>query len=134
MANNEKIGKVIKIIDKFNIVVNIGSDDKLNEHEKLEIYQIGPEIFDGEISLGTLDVIKATLMPKNIFPKMSLCTNNEYRKRTITKPNTLSAILQQPEKEEIEEIIPLKISSNSSDIDLSELMTIKVGDLVRFKS
>lgn len=130
-------GKIVKIIDPYNVIINLGYKNSITEGTLLEIYEIGPEIKDEESNYGRLDIIKATIKPKMISEKVSLCTNNEfYLKRIVKTPlqkllNTINA----NETEEIEEIAPLKIAEISKDIvlNLKEAEKIKIGDLVRIK-
>ncbi len=124
-----KQGKVIKIIDDYNILVSLGSDDGVTKDSIFEIYTIGPEIKDlSGVSYGTFDYIKATLIPRMIFPKMALCTNKETVIRTV-KNHTFDLF---PETQ-VEENLPLQIDGSSIDtsIRLSEFSTIELNDLVR---
>ena len=124
-----KQGKILKIIDDYNILVSLGSNDGVTNESIFEIYAIGPEIKDLDgISYGTFDYIKATIVPKVIYPKMTLCRNKETVTKIIRSPifNTFS-------ETQVEEDIPLPIDGKSIDTDirLSEFSTIKLDDFVR---
>ena len=125
-------GKIIKILDNHNVLVSLGEEDGIKSWSLLEVYTLGPEIkdLDGK-SYGNFDIIKATLKPKNIYPKMTLCTNNEL-KDTATA-NLLAGI---PVNYGYEDRKPLKVleSEISDEINLSEAMKIRLGDLVRVVS
>ena len=134
-------GKIVKIIDEYNIIINLGSDDGIKYDTLLEIYEKGPEIRDDKTFYGTLDMIKATIKPKMISQKVSLWTNNDFFLKKIYK-NPQSKLLEQFSKtlpllnnipEEVEVISPLKISHKSTDIsfNLEKSLFIKIGDLVR---
>jgi hypothetical protein len=134
-------GKIVKIIDEYNIIVNLGYDDGIKYDTLLEIYEKGPEIKDNETFYGTLDIVKATIKPKMISQKVSLWTNNDFFLKKIYK-NPQNKLLEQFSKtlplftnipEEVEVISPLKISRKSTDIsfNLEKSLFIKIGDLVR---
>lgn len=118
--------KVVKIINEHLIVINAGANKGLRKGRKLEIYVPGEPIVDPETneSLGTLDLIKATIVVKDLFEKMSVCENDD----SITK-STFSALiaLQGTSYPKNFKVDPLDITGGYSDKD----RTIRVGDLVR---
>ncbi len=72
-----QIGNVIRIIDQFTIIINVGSD-RLSVGDKIQIYETGDEIKDLD---GTvLDVfvhIKDTLTVLQTEKKYSICKKEE---------------------------------------------------------
>jgi hypothetical protein len=75
--------KVIKIIDDYRIVLNVGSNDRVTEGMLFQIIEKqGEEILDPDTgeSYGTLDIVKATLRVIAVYPKMCICTNSKSTK------------------------------------------------------
>lgn len=73
----------------MKIVVNYGKEHNAKSGDKLEIFQVGEEVFDPDTNeiLGTLEIIKAEIKVKNVYEKMSLCESDEY---TRINSSTLS--------------------------------------------
>ena len=119
----EKIYKVIKIIDDTSIVINAGSDDGITTADKFEIFTIGNEIKDpdtGEI-LGTLDTIKDTVSVDNLFPKMCICRDVMVIKGLSNYMNELTKVKYQT----------LNVDVTQISGGLSEDLTIRIGDKAR---
>ncbi|AKC57518.1 hypothetical protein FSDG_00758 [Fusobacterium animalis 7_1] len=156
------MNKVIKIIDAYNILISRDEDFKnIKINSILEIYSEGPEISYENKSYGTLDLVKAELRVKEVFPRMLLCENNKYTKVKVSIPSALREtqtfptkklknifsqaqnsylfglddIYQKDKIQEVEKIVPLKIDEAQIDktINLNESLTIKLGDPVRLK-
>ena len=156
------MNKVIKIIDAYNILISRDENFKnIKINSILEIYSNGPEIFYENQSYGTLDLVKAELRVKGVFPRMLLCENNKYTKVKVSVPSALKEtqtfptkklksifsqaqnsylfglndIYQKDKIQEVEKIVPLKIDETQIDnnIKLNESLTIKLGDPVRLK-
>lgn len=125
---SNKIIKVIKIIDEYNIVINAGSLDGIKEDDLLEIYVKGDSVIDPETQedLGTLDLIKATLLVKKAYDKMSVCGNQSSSKKSLLNP--LNDLMYQHTYDK------LNINFNEIDIGFPDAdTTIHIGDLVRKK-
>lgn len=156
------MSKVIKIIDAYNILISRDESFKnVKINSVLEIYSKGPEIIYENQNYGTLDLVKAELRVKEVFPKMLLCENNKYTKVKVSIPSALKEtqtfptkklknilsqtqnsylfglndIYQKDKIQEVEKIVPLKIDEAQIDktINLNESLTIKLGDPVRLK-
>ena len=135
-----KEGKILKIIDTYNVVVSLGSGDGVKENTLFQVYSIGTEIIDNDgESYGTLDIIKATLKPVAIYQKMTLCTNNEFIKKTLKKPNpasSLARIMDMPNMnpyifEEVEQVVPLVVHEADYSVNFKEKKIIYVNDPVK---
>lgn len=118
-------GKIVKIIDEYRVVVNLGSAS-VKDNQLLEVYQPGQEVTDPETgeALGTLDFIKAKLRVVAVFPKMCVCENKETRNNSL--------LMGLAQSFSYEEKLPLNvratdISGGYDGVDKK----IKVGDLVR---
>ncbi|UOE96045.1 hypothetical protein [Alkalihalobacillus sp. LMS39] len=88
--------KIIKIIDEYMVVVNVGAIDGANIGDLLEIYQIGEEIKDPDTNepLGTLDLIKGKIKIINVYKNFSLCKTAEYLSSPIANVGvTMSKML-----------------------------------------
>lgn len=130
-----KIFKIIKIIDEYNIIVNAGANHNIKEDDKLEVFVIGERIKDPETNedLGTLDTIKASLIVKQVFPKFCICGNSKTTTTTATASlmriaeslSTYNYIATSTEKLKVD---PKEITGGlQSDID----DRLKIGDVVR---
>ncbi len=115
--------KIIKIIDDETIVINAGSENKVNPGDKFEIFDIGEEIRDPDTQeiLGTLDTIKETVEAIHVFPKMCICKH-----RVITKHVSALSLGLETVSSKL-----LNIDSTEISGGLSSDLTIHIGDKVR---
>lgn len=116
--------KVAKIVDEYSVVINQGSNYKIKPGDVFEIYCPGSEIIDPDTgeSLGALDYIKAKIVARDVFPKMSVCHNQD--RESILTANLMSTLVGR--------IAELNVAAE----DISGGYTnydpkIRVGDLVR---
>lgn len=117
--------RIVKIIDEYKVVVNLGSTS-VSEGDILEVYQPGQEVTDPETgeSLGTLDFVKAKLRVIDVFPKMCVCENRDTHQTSLIV--NLSKALTYEEK------LPLNVQTTDISGGYEGLSRkIKVGDLVR---
>ncbi len=121
--------KVIEVISPYEILINAGAEDNIDEFSTYEIYIPGKKIVVDGIDYGTLDNIKATLEIIQVYPKMSLCSSDEVIK-TLTHPYDRSTF----SLKEKQDTKPLKVRASLKESHSYMLdKTIKVGDLVRIK-
>ena len=118
-----KMFKVVKIINEYKIVISAGSKDGITTSQKLEVFVPGEELFDPETeeSLGTLDFIKCYLETKDVFDKMSICTNQETTASALGSFSSM--FMGQSSKFTVD---PSEITGG-----LNGSSVIKIGDLVR---
>lgn len=66
---------VTKIINKYEVLLNVGKDDGIDENSKFEIIGKLNEVIDPvtQNSLGTLTYSKVKLKIKRLMPKMCIC-------------------------------------------------------------
>jgi len=121
-------GKVAAIIDKYSVVLNIGRIDNVTKGMEFIIYENGGEIKDPDTkeSLGTLDIVKATVMIEDIQEKISTA-------KTCDREPSLSMLsMNATMRMSIGRLIPLSISEEDVLNEKHE-ENIKIGDLVKQK-
>lgn len=94
-----KVIKVIKVIDNYTVVINVGTNDKITDSYEFLLYELGEELFDPDTneSLGQLEVVKGTAMPIHIQDKITTIKSNKYKydsekKKIITRGNGLASM------------------------------------------
>jgi hypothetical protein len=129
------VGKVIKILDSYRVVINLGKD-KVQKGQKFIIYDEGEEITDPDTktSLGKIEILKAKVEIEHVQDKFSIAVSEG---RTVTKRVSMpswqylwaSSMLPSTSEimsEEVRDPLPLG-SGDLPQID----RTIRVGDRVR---
>jgi len=121
-----EIYKIIKIIDEYEVVINVGSTSGFKIGDTFEIFVVGDIVFDPDTNkpLGTLDFIKARIKIKNLYEKMAVCTNVRNASSSVIETVNLLTLGGGPQPLKVD---TLQISGGYSEDD----RTIKVGDLVR---
>lgn len=122
----ECIGKVIRIIDDTEIIINAG-EDILTVGDKITIYAIGDEITDLDgTNLGYYECDKATLTVVTTTQHYSICkTEKKYKKSTlgvITNFSTDVFIGYERISIDQEQAKPISIKNKDK---------VQVGDLVK---
>ena len=72
--------KVVKVIDEFTLVINIGSDDEIEKGQRFLVYSISPDdIIDPDTneSLGKLEIVKGTGTVTHVQEKMATIESSE---------------------------------------------------------
>ena len=125
MDKNKKEYKVINIIDKFNIIINYGSNDGAYERQKVRISTTGDEILDldGKF-LGNIEIIKEELEMTRIYDNFSIC-----KKIRINEINPFQPIsFVKKERRAVE----LNVKEEDfSNIKYQDTTPIKKGDNVK---
>lgn len=131
----ECIGKVIRIIDDTEIIINAG-EDILTVGDKITIYAIGDEITDLDgTNLGYYECDKATLTVVTTTQHYSICkTEKKYKKSTlgvITNFSTDVFIGYEHISIDQEQAKPISIK-NKDKVQVGDLVKKdQVGDLVK---
>ncbi len=135
-------GKVIRILDEYSIVVNVGRIDGVTEGMVFVIFtQSGDEIKDpdsGE-TLGTLENVKDYVSVAHIQDKFATCVAKEVKKilkegeshgaQTLSGAMMAESMSARPEGSKIG---TEKLNVNTSQIaGVPQLGPISVGDTVR---
>lgn len=85
-------GKVIKIIDEYNIVINKGAADGVTLNDRFLVYRLGEELFDPDTneSLGILELVCGEGKPEHIQEHITtLHTSKTFVKKTKTVRKSL---------------------------------------------
>lgn len=138
MEDNFIIGKVIKIIDEYTILINAGYknnsdlEDFMESTDSLtiEIYEPGFDVIDPETNekLGQYDYIKDTVIIERIYENYSVCKKISADSAT-SGILALSPLFSKQKKINYEKI---NIDINDINYNLSPKSTaVCVGDLVR---
>ena len=125
-------GTVVKIIDQYSVVINVGSVQNVNEDDRFVIIGIGDIIVDPETGeeLEKLEVVKGKVKISHVQEKISTAESFEYDK--------------QPDKKEIKKVEQNRATSiaffgaNETVTEsitpgksiLKELQNVEVGDKV----
>jgi len=133
-------GKVLRIIDRYRIVIDLGARD-VKKGDTLLVYALGDEITNdkGE-SLGKLEIAKAEVEVEHVQPKFSTCVS-PGRTETVTEMGpdpgsplyVLSSLGSIYGRQTLSRIVtrerrnPLPLAEIPEGIDRK----IRVGDLVR---
>jgi hypothetical protein len=125
MKKDHEDYKVIDIINKFNIIINYGSNDGAFEGQEIRISTVGDEIFDLDgKSLGNIEIIKDELEITKVYDNFSIC-----KKMIVNEINPFQPItLIRKEKKAVELNVEEKDFSNIKYLDKSP---IKKGDCVK---
>lgn len=125
MDKNKKEYKVINIINKFNIIINYGSNDGAYEGQEVRISTTGDEILDldGKF-LGNIEIIKEELEITRVYDNFSIC-----KKIRINEINPFQPIsLVKKERRAVE----LNVKEEDfSNIKYQDMTPIKKGDNVK---
>jgi hypothetical protein len=125
LDKNKKEYKVINIINKFNIIINYGSNDGAYEGQEVRISTTGDEILDLDgKSLGNIEIIKEELEITRVYDNFSIC-----KKIRINEVNPFQPIsLVRKERRAVE----LNVKEEDfSNIKYQDITPIKKGDNVK---
>lgn len=125
MDKNKKEYKVINIINKFNIIINYGSNNGAYEGQEVRISITGDEILDLDgKSLGNIEIIKEELEITRVYNNFSIC-----KKIKINEINPFQPIsLVKKERRAVE----LNVKEEDfSNIKYQDMTPIRKGDNVK---
>lgn len=132
---------VVRIIDEFTLLINIGTDDNepyfkssLDElatrvGDKIKILAPGPMIIDPITNeeLGYFDKTKEVLEIVELLPKMAICKNIKREKQTSSVLNVFAT-----QTTETTEALPINVDKDEIDTIEFASAPVKVGDPVQF--
>ena len=127
-------GKIARILNEYQLVLNVGSKEEVTNGMIFIIYEEGEEIKDPDSgdSLGNLEMVKGEVEVSHV--QRTICLAQSKEKQEKTKPTILSAKLAEvtPSSKTKLEIKHEKLYVKQPDIsNLKATGPISVGDLVR---
>jgi hypothetical protein len=125
MKKDKKEYQVINIINKFNIIINYGSNDGAYEGQEVRISTTGDEILDLDGKpLGNIEIIKEELEITRIYENFSICKKIKIKEINPFQPVSLV------KKERI--AIELNVKEEDfSNIKYQDMAPIRKGDSVK---
>lgn len=124
------IGKVIRVLDDYSIIVDAGKD-VLHKGDWVEVIELKGDVIDLDgNNLGDLILVKDTLKVIQVEEKYSICE----KKETITeKKRPISELAISPLLREttITKRVPLNISEDVAIEEHPISLSINLGDLIR---
>ncbi|MFA5253226.1 MAG: hypothetical protein WC367_00980 [Methanoregula sp.] len=127
MTDTEPLkGKVLKILDPYRIVVNIGYDQGIKRGMEFIIYELGEDILDPDTGkvLDKLEIIKHRLIVTQVQEKFSIMKSDEYE-----AAESFAAIISGVSNQK--RLVPLFTEEKPQKLSENEYKKIKVGDFVR---
>lgn len=120
--------KVIKILDEFTLLINIGkSSGKIDIDDRIIIYEEGPEIKDIDgTSLGNFEFVKATLLVTNVQQDFSIAKHS-IKTQALSPTNIFGG-----GRYSSKGVLPLDASAKITPITPKN-EAILIGDLVKVK-
>lgn len=121
-------GKIIKILDKKRIIVDIGFNQNIKKDMKFFIYDEGDEVRDPQTNefIDRLEIVKHRLKVSHIQEKFSIMRSNEY-----VVPSSIANFMIRPDLQP-REIRPFTLKEKLDPNDENgRKKAIGVGDLVR---
>jgi hypothetical protein len=125
MTNEIIKGKIIKIINSYTVLVNVGYFQGVKKDMKFIIYSEGEEIIDPDTkeSLGKIENVKARVAPLHIQENFSIMET--YEKEF----GGLRNLIYDPEYAKKQK--PLPLPKDMDNLNISTDKYVKIGDLVR---
>lgn len=121
------IGKVIRIVDEFTLIINAGSLS-LSVGDKVQVYESGEPIVDLDgTALDEYIYVKDELEVVQVEERYSVCKKNKTVSKRIFSPFALSPLLEQTTTENV----PMNIEESELKPLPSIDETIHVGDKVK---
>jgi hypothetical protein len=78
-------GKIVKILDDYRVIINIGENTHIRKDMKFFVYELGEEITDPDTgkSLGKLENVKHRFRVDHVGNTFSVLTTDEYQKSQL---------------------------------------------------
>ena len=116
--------KVVSILDKYSLIINYGEKDGAKLGKGVRIYEKGSPIYDGDIYLGNLDIIKDDLEIIRTYEKFSICRHIEKVNKNPFTGFRFERITEEVRELNVDEKDFNKLKYETKD-------PIRVGDLVK---
>lgn len=113
-------GKVVKVIDNCNIVINRGHRDGVTKDTRFLVYRLGEELFDPDTyeSLGFLELVSGEGKPGHIQEHMTtLHTAKTFvrKTKTVKKSSPYASIFSGTEETYDPEVTDVPFDDVSTD-------------------
>jgi len=120
-------GKILKILDQYRVVINLGSEHGVKEGMEFIIYEEGEMIKDPETGedLENLEIVKGTVRVTTIQQKISIAESFEIVKKIYSPMKVIVDMYRE------ERVIKERKALTEEEIEAPETPPVKVGDLVR---
>lgn len=117
-------GKIAALIDRYTVVINVGSEDGVKTGMDFVIFEKGAEIQDPETKkvLGNLEIVKGYVTATNVQKKFTTAESS----KTVTTSSLIYPVFPFEKTERV----PLPISSTTHSLKPSK-KEITIGDSVR---
>ena len=116
------IGKVIRIPDKYTIIIDAGSNRGARAGMEFAIYEEGENIFSGGKALGKIEHVKALTRIKHVQENFSIAETIESEETTTISGSIVSSLKWRNALPVMEDQINPFVPYNKF---------VKVGDLAR---
>lgn len=128
----KRSGKVVKVLNQFEVVVNLGSLAGVGESDVFVVYAPGDELTDPDTgeSLGTLEMVRGKAQAAHVQEKLTTLRSIETRSepRVQRRPIVRTPLEQlgglspfQPQEEVVTELVEVP----------APFQGVKVGDFAR---
>lgn len=133
------LGKVAKILDEYNVIINVGREQGVVQGMRFVVFIEGDEVSDPDTreSLGKWEVVKGQIVATHVQDRISVCSAPPPAKdkdvRVDPSTRTLSAAMVQDHmRGEFGGRKAEKLNVNRTQMSgMPELRPISVGDRVR---
>lgn len=101
------VGKVVRVLDEYTIVINLGVKDGVTESDRYLIYNLGDEIIEPDTneSLGRLELVCGEGRPIHIQEKLTTLETAKLeisKSKVIRKNGGWASLVGGPEEEIID--------------------------------
>ncbi len=130
-------GKVAKVVDEYNIIVNVGSADGVTPNMQFAIFTTGDEVVDPDSneSLGEWELVKGYVMATHVQERITVCTGvalQDGQPAADPSTHTLSAEMTRAHMAPHGSGLRVKLPVNPAEVEGMPLTgPISVGDSIR---
>jgi hypothetical protein len=84
-------GKVVRVLDPLLVVVNIGSEQGVEEGDPFVVFALGEELTDPETheQLGRLEIVRGRAVAKHVQPRLTTLRSTERARQRIDRERPL---------------------------------------------
>jgi hypothetical protein len=125
----EVIGHVIRILNKYKLVIDVGKEDGIKEEDEFVVYTEGEEILGlGGENLGKLELIKGNIEVIQVQNNYSICSSYEIEEINGLPMNLLADY----GTKRVKKAVPLNVDEEDFEDTVTSISEkIKKGDLIK---